>query len=293
MWKAHKEQDRDVVWNTKLGRGRPGWHIECTCMAIKYLGEGLDIHAGGKDLVFPHHENEIAQSEAYTGNKFSTFWMHNGFVNINEEKMSKSLGNFQTLRQLVQKPLDARAFRYLVITSHYRSDLNFSSHTMRSARKTIKRLDAFRSILDGAAGAGGEEEMTNAVSSARQEFAKALSDDLNSPRAAAAVFQVVNTGERLAKKGRLGSQAADIASSALSDFDKVYGVFYTPPQEYYEDEGVSSDSIPADVLQLFDERNAARKEKAWQRADELRQKLQTAGYSVRDTPSGAVLEPTE
>lgn len=293
LWKAYKEQDQKVVWDTKLGRGRPGWHIECTCMALKYLGETLDIHAGGKDLVFPHHENEIAQSEAYTGKKFARFWMHNGFVNINDEKMSKSLGNFRTLRDLIRKPDDARAFRYLVVTSHYRSDLAFSSHSLKSARSTLKRLDAFRTALNTTTGTGGDAEMSAAIKYARNEFSNAMDDDLNSPRAAAAVFSVVNAGEKLLKDGKLGIPAASAAVACLDDFDKVYGVFYAPSREYYSDAEGVSESIPHEVTQLLEERNDARRNKDWARADAMRKKIASAGYSVLDTPTGAVLEPLD
>eukprot|EP00466_Bigelowiella_natans_P014482 jgi/Bigna1/33777/e_gw1.3.203.1 len=149
LWKAHKEEDGDVVWDTPVGRGRPGWHIECSAMARRYLGDTLDLHAGGVDLVFPHHENERAQTEACTGSQMCNCWIHNGFVNINNEKMSKSLGNFLTLKGTFKTSLDVRAFRWLVLSAQYRSPLNFEESSLNNARKSVKRL--------GCCGKGGKE----------------------------------------------------------------------------------------------------------------------------------------
>jgi cysteinyl-tRNA synthetase len=147
LWKAYKEEDGPVFWETALGKGRPGWHIECSAMARRFLGETLDVHAGGVDLVFPHHENEIAQSEAATGQAFCRCWVHNGFVNVDNEKMSKSKGNFLTLRATLQTDLELRAFRYLVVTSQYRTPLNFNAEGLQGARKTVLRLDKLKAAL--------------------------------------------------------------------------------------------------------------------------------------------------
>ncbi|CAM9552603.1 unnamed protein product [Discosporangium mesarthrocarpum] len=185
LWKAYKPEDGDVAWETPLGRGRPGWHIECSAMAHKYLGETLDIHAGGVDLVFPHHENEIAQSEGFTGKPFCNCWVHNAFVNVDSEKMSKSKGNFLTLRGALATALDVRAFRFLVVSSHYRTTLNFSKEALAGARNTLKRLDKFRASLQQAAQGGGEGEeeyAKDAVARCLDQFAAGMDDDLNTPR---------------------------------------------------------------------------------------------------------------
>jgi len=201
LWKAYKEEDGDVMWDSKLGTGRPGWHIECSCMAMKYLGPEIDIHGGGIDLVFPHHENEIAQSEAYSGKQFARFWVHNGFVNIGGEKMSKSLGNFRTLGDVVKTSSDARAFRYLVVASQYRSTLNFTEDVLKGARNTIKRLDQLRKRL---AEIDEEKDLPEASTAldkllrdANADFVRAMNDDLNTPRAVAAMFELVSAAGKV------------------------------------------------------------------------------------------------
>jgi cysteinyl-tRNA synthetase len=301
LWKAYKPEDREVFWDLpELGKGRPGWHIECTCMAIKYLGAELDIHAGGVDLVFPHHENEIAQAEAHTGRTFARFWMHNGFVNIDNEKMSKSLGNFRTLRDITRRPDDARAFRYLVVSSHYRSALAFTEQSLNSARSTVKRLDALRRRLETAVATGNGDEIPSdhlsvVMESARQDFASAMNDDLNTPRAAAAMFIVVRTAESHIKADKMKRDDAAHVLACLDDFDKVFGIFYTP--DLGSVSGLGSDGedtfcpeITPDLEVLLEERKAARIAKDWSRADEIRDQFAAAGFTVVDTPNGPHLK---
>lgn len=293
LWKSYKEEDGNVFWNTSLGKGRPGWHIECTCMAIKYLGPELDIHGGGIDLVFPHHENEIAQSEALTGRQFARFWVHNGFVNINNEKMSKSLGNFRTMRDIAKKPDDARAFRYLVVSSQYRSALAFTDECFKSAKSTVKRLDALRKRLGEADGSGGEDEIAPVLAKSSKDFCEAMDDDLNTPRAAAAMFSVVNTSEKMLKAGTLGPKAAEDVLRTLTDMDRVFGIFYTPSFPDSESPVNEDIEVPPQLLGLLEERAAARQAKDFSRADEIRDAISAAGFSVVDTPQGAKLQPIE
>ncbi|CAN0433539.1 unnamed protein product, partial [Laminaria digitata] len=189
---AYKDEDGDVFWETSLGKGRPGWHIECSAMARRYLGDTVDVHAGGIDLVFPHHENEIAQSEGFTGKPFCGCWVHNAFVNVDGEKMSKSKGNFLALKSTLETALDVRAFRYLVVSSQYRTTLGFSKTSLEGAKNTVRRLDKLRTALEAAAAiAGGEgggddseasPELQQAVSKSLQGFDAGMNDDLNTPR---------------------------------------------------------------------------------------------------------------
>lgn len=295
LWKSFKPDDGDVFWNTSLGKGRPGWHIECTCMAMKYLGPQLDIHGGGVDLVFPHHENEIAQSEALTGQQFARFWVHNGFVNINNEKMSKSLGNFRTLRDIAKKPDDARAFRYLVVSSQYRSALAFTDQCFKSAKSTIKRLDLFRQKLNEVKGEGGEKQISELILKASKEFCNAMDDDLNTPRASAAMFSVVSASEKLMKSGNFGVQAAFKVRQCLQDMDRVFGIFYTPKALLdMEEAGNDAEGAhPTELLELLEQRTAARKNKNYAEADRIRDEVASQGYAIVDTPQGAKLQRLE
>ena len=302
LWKSYKPEDGDVFWNNSLGKGRPGWHIECSAMAMKYLGPKLDIHAGGVDLVFPHHENEIAQSEALTGQRFSTFWLHNGFVNIDNEKMSKSLGNFRTLRDIVKKPDDARAFRYLVVSSQYRSALAFTEQSIKSARSTVKRLDSLRRKLDDVLETRQEEDaqsdanLSSLVQQSISDFCNAMDDDLNTPRAAAAMFKIVNASEKLLKAGTMKREDANLVLNALLTIDKVFGVFYAPDlgnENESSEAEKAEEEIPAELLALLEERTAARKSKNFARADEIRDAVAKAGFSIVDTPQGPKLVGSE
>ncbi|KAJ8904631.1 hypothetical protein NDN08_001149 [Rhodosorus marinus] len=299
LWKAYKDEDGEVKWNSTLGVGRPGWHIECSCMAMKYLGPQIDIHGGGIDLVFPHHENEIAQSEAYSGKEFARFWVHNGFVNIGGEKMSKSLGNFRTLGDVVKNPDDARAFRYLVVSSQYRSTLNFTEDVLKAARNTIKRLDALRKRL---ADVQAEErtvemesssEIESIVETAKSAFLAAMNDDLNTPRAVAALFEMMSKVGKLLKAEKLDSAHARTVDDCILDFDRVLGVFYKVPTvgNVSDEDGTDgTDQVIPDALQeLLVQRTEARKSKDFSLADQIRDQIAAEGYQIKDSPNGAVL----
>ncbi|MDP6777659.1 MAG: cysteine--tRNA ligase [Candidatus Latescibacteria bacterium] len=280
LWKAWKDEDGEVFWETDLGKGRPGWHMECSCMAIKYLGETIDIHGGGVDLVFPHHQNEIAQSEALTGKPFANTWIHSAFINVDDEKMSKSLGNFLTIRDVVNSPDDARAFRYLVASSHYRTAFNFSAEVLEGAKSTMRHLTNFRRRLAEVQKAEGGDDVTPLVRDAREAFVEHMDDDLNSPNAMAAVFGLVSDVEDLLGEERMDRKGADLVDAFMDEINEVLGIFYTLPEDEVEE------TLPDDLLALIAEREEARKEKNWARSDEIRDQFTEMGYVLEDTPDG-------
>ena len=307
LWKAYKPNfDRDdAVWDTAIGKGRPGWHLECSAMARKYLGESIDIHCGGIDLKFPHHENEIAQSEGATGKKFCSCWLHNGFVNIGDEKMSKSKGNFLTLRGACPTSIDVRAYRYLVVSSQYRNPLSFTEEAMKAAKSALSRLDAIMAQLnemlskqdDDKIASGDDSVMVSNVSKELQNFETALVDDINMPRASASLFSVIKVAEGEFKrlKKEEGSspdlQGLQAARDALLQMDQIFGLLYTVPAAKNEDgtiieEDSADDEIPADVLDLVKSRSAAKEAKDWELADSLRSRITELGFAVKDVKGG-------
>ena len=282
LWKAWKEEDGNVFWKSDLGKGRPGWHLECSCMAIKYLGETIDIHAGAIDLIFPHHQNEIAQSEAVTGVRFVNTWMHGAHINVDDEKMSKSLGNFLTVQDIVKSPDDARAFRYLVVSSHYRTAFNFSTEVLDGAKRTMRHLNNFRTRLKEVEGLEGGEDLADLVEKAQKEFVRHMDDDLNSPRAMAAVFDMVNGVEGLLGRDGVDRKGADLVDAFMEEVDQILGIFYTLPEDEQEE------TLPEELQALVAEREEARSARNWGRADELRDRFQELGYILEDTPEGTV-----
>ena len=277
LWKAWDPDDGEVFWETRYGKGRPGWHIECSAMAMRYLGESFDIHTGGKDLRFPHHENEIAQSEAVTGKKFARYWLHSEFLNVEGEKMAKSTGNFVTLRELLDRGLSPRAIRLFLIGAHYRDVLNLTDDSLDQAAKNIERMDEFVSRLKtGAFPASGSE--TVADSSSRTfiaEFETSMDDDLNVPRALAAFYRFQRAINAAIDAGELSSPGRDAAVEALKKVDSVFGVLR------FEDETLSPD-----LMEMVRERESARRAADYQRSDELRKELEKRGVVVQDTPHG-------
>jgi cysteinyl-tRNA synthetase len=298
LWKAFKQGvDReDATWDTTIGRGRPGWHLECSAMARVFLGDTIDVHCGGIDLKFPHHENEIAQSEGATGKTFCNCWIHNGFVNINDEKMSKSLGNFMTLRAACPKADDIRAYRYLVVSSQYRNPLNFTDQAMQAAKQALKRIDKVKQQLSDAlakikdASSGESEIATKVVPQEIRNFKAALLDDLSMPRAAASLFALIKAAEAEFKK--TDDASLDIAGlqaiqHALLDMDKVFGVFYEVPLSKEEQkEQEESSVIPDVVMDLVGQRSAAKDAQDWELADSLRQRITELGFKVKDVKGG-------
>jgi len=283
VWKAWQPDDGDVFWETDLGKGRPGWHLECSCMAMKYLGQTVDIHSGGVDLIFPHHQNEIAQSEAVTGQTFANYWVHNAFVNIDSEKMSKSLGNYLRLQDIAKTPAETRAFRYLVATSHYRTPLNFTQEAIDGAGNTMERLTRFGERLSETQVESGGDDLAPAIDRARDGFVAHMDDDLNTPRAIASVFGLVNEVDGLIAAGRLDRGGAEMVEAFLEEINGVLGIFYRLPEE--DD---AQGDLPEDLESLIAERESAREARDWVRADEIRDQLLEQGILLEDTPEGTV-----
>jgi len=277
LWKAPK--DSEPFWETEIGPGRPGWHIECSVMAIEYLGEMLDIHSGGVDLIFPHHENEIAQSEALTGKPFARFWLHAEFLMVEGQKMSKSLGNFYTLRDILEQGHAPEAVRYLLASVPYRKTLNFTFEGLKSAATAIERLRNFKLRLETArfpelAAEATLERTRRAVA----DFENTLDDDLNAAEALAAVFEYVRDANTAMDAGTFPAGAATAALDLLTRFDSIFDVLRPGEQA-----GGLSD---AEVEQKIAERAAARKTRDFARADRIRQELLEASIVLEDTREG-------
>jgi len=277
LWKAPKPGEH--AWPTRIGPGRPGWHIECSVMAIKYLGETIDIHAGGVDLIFPHHENEIAQSESLTGKPFSRFWLHAEFLMVEGQKMSKSLGNYFTLRDVIGRGYQPEAIRYLLASVPYRKSLNFTFDGVKSAATAIDRLRNFKLRLETdkfPEGAGGGLAARTAVASLA--FTDSLNDDLNTAEALAAVFEYIRDVNTSMDSGQFRAGDAPAALAFLERFDSVFDVLRPTAQ------AVSLSD--AQVESLVEERNAAKKARNFARSDQIRQQLLDQGIILEDTKSG-------
>jgi len=271
LWKAAKPGE--PAWESPWGPGRPGWHIECSAMAKRWLGESIDLHCGGQDLIFPHHENEIAQSECCNGVPFARFWMHNGYINVDNVKMSKSLGNFFTVRDVAEK-YGYEPIRYLVISSHYRSPLNYSVDSIEQAKASLQRLYTCRENLDFALQNATENGATLDLSSYRADFIAAMDDDFNTAGAMGHIFDLVR---------EINTHMSETSKRALTDaaalFDELTGVLGIV---YNRKETETGDEVQA----LIDERLQARKDKNWARADEIRAQLKDMGMTIEDTPQG-------
>jgi len=296
LWKASKEGE--PWWESPWGRGRPGWHLECSVMSQRYLGETFDIHGGGEDLIFPHHENEIAQSEGATGKTLARYWVHNGFVRVNSEKMSKSLGNFFTIRDILQQ-YHPEVLRLFLLQSHYRSPVDFSDAALNEARQgmnrfyaTLKALKEFAAVETATAAepAGKDGEMTAQLQSLRERFVDAMDDDFNTARAIGHLFdavRLVNTA--LAEKKPGVSRGLFLqGGKTLLEIGSVLGFFLEEPDTYLcrdrEREAAKRDLPVAEIERLIAERRAARAAKAWQRADEIRKELAGLGVLLQDAP---------
>lgn len=279
LWKPKKEGEPS--WPSPWSDGRPGWHIECSVMSKKYLGEEIDIHAGGEDLIFPHHENEIAQSECCNGVPFARYWLHNAFLNIDNRKMSKSLGNFFTVREIGEK-YDLQVLRFFMLSAHYRSPLNFSAELMEASRNSLERIQNavgnLNHLLENAAVeelTGEEKELTAQLSSYEEKFDAAMDDDLNTADALAAIFELVRFANSHAEEGSSKAFLRALKEKIVSLAD-VLGVIVEKKEEM----------LDADIEALIEERQAARKAKNFARADEIRNELLSKGIVLEDTREG-------
>ena len=273
VWKAAKPGE--PAWPSPYGPGRPGWHIECSAMARKHLGKTIDLHCGGQDLIFPHHENEIAQSECANGCTFSRYWMHNGFLNIDNHKMSKSANNFFTVREIAEV-FGYEPIRYFLLTAGYRMPLNYTVELLNSCKASLERLYTCRDNLDFLIkNAKGESNLlAEKAAAAKVKFNTAMDDDLNPPDALAAVFELVKD------INTLGADASvDALKAAAATFDELTGVLGLLYNR-------KTDEIPAEVMDLVNQRAEAKKAKDWPTADALRAKITEMGYVVEDTPQG-------
>lgn len=282
LWKARKEES-EIAWESPWGMGRPGWHIECSTMAKKYLGDTIDIHAGGQDLQFPHHENEIAQSEAHSGKPFANYWMHNGYINIDGIKMSKSLGNFKTVRDLLQL-YDGEVLRFLILSGQYRGPIDFGEEILVQSQNGLNRMRNAKANLKHliASGTGAmtdaEKETLKGFDKYRQQFIEAMDDDLNTADAISAVFELITAINTAVKNGST-SEFSQKALDLLMELAGVLGLLQ-------QDASKEVTEIEPEIQALIDERQAARKTKDFAKADEIRDRLKAMGITLKDTPQG-------
>jgi len=300
LWKASKEGE--PWWESPWGRGRPGWHLECSVMSQRYLGDTFDIHGGGEDLVFPHHENEIAQSEGAAGKPLARYWVHNGFVRVNSEKMSKSLGNFFTIREIL-KQYHPEVLRLFMVQSHYRSPVDFSDGALNEARQAMDRfystLNTIRDLL-----AAGEErafsegepsekdrELISHLQTLRERFIDAMDDDFNTARAIGCLFDTIRllNASLTGKKAEVSTAVLEQTEKTLCEIGAVLGLFLEEPNHYLrldrEREAVKRGLAIAEIEALIAERRSAREAKEWQRADEIRKGLAAQGVILKDSPT--------
>jgi cysteinyl-tRNA synthetase len=279
LWKARKE-DSEIAWASPWGMGRPGWHIECSTMARRYLGDTIDIHAGGQDLTFPHHENEIAQSEAHNGKPFANYWMHNGYITINNEKMSKSKGNFFTVRDILQS-YNGEVIRFFLLSGHYRSPINFNDELMEQAKSGLARIQTAKDTLEHLIRtkpmplSDDENKKLESLSQFKELFIQAMNDDLNTADGLSAVFEMITAINTAVKEGA-GSGYAQKALEKLMELCNILGLLQHSADE----------SVDAEIQKLIDERQDARKNKDFARSDQIRDLLKERGITLKDTPQG-------
>ena len=284
LWKASKEGE--PFWESPWGEGRPGWHVECSAMSTKYLGQPFDIHGGGRDLVFPHHENEIAQSEGAFDCPFARYWIHNGFLNINQEKMSKSLGNIYTIREILER-YEAATLRYYFLGSHYRSPIDFFDQGLEDAEKSMERIYETMDRLDRLVPANGGTIPDEAV---LDEFRREMDEDFNTPRALAFIFDEIHALNRRLDEGKAAGLSARVlamksAGEVLGLFQEKAELFLSRKRErWMRNHGLSAQAIE----ELIQRRDRARSAKQWQEADRIRAELQERGITLEDTPGGTI-----
>lgn len=277
LWKAAKEGE--PYWESPWGKGRPGWHIECSAMNRRYLGKTIDIHCGGKDLVFPHHENEIAQSECANGCTFSKYWMHNGYINVDNVKMSKSLGNFKTVREIADV-YGYEVIRYFLISSHYRSPINYNLDIIEQCKSALDRLYTCRESLDfalkNAEDIEDDTELINQLNSRREQFITAMDDDLNTADGISAVFELVKDINTKILDKPVSKNVCETAAKLFDELCDVLGILYNR----------QSNDLDAEIEELIAQRQEARANKDWATADKIRDDLKARGIILKDTPQG-------
>ncbi|APG24772.1 MULTISPECIES: cysteine--tRNA ligase [Syntrophotalea] len=293
LWKAAKPGE--PAWESPWGPGRPGWHIECSAMAMEYLGESFDIHGGGKDLVFPHHENEIAQSEGATGKPFVKYWLHNGFVNVNQEKMSKSLGNFFTIRDIL-KSYDPEVLRFFILTAHYRSPIDFSDQNLQEARLGLSRFyEALQVALEVLDASPASDSVSEAGKTLEAAFREAMDDDFNTAAAIGHLFEAVRTINRLVTEKGFRKNREKLAEvralyETLLKLGGVLGIFASDPAIWLRQMNLAlltaTGYSEADMEEFIRQRQVARKNKDFTRADEIRDELAAKGIQLLDGPQG-------
>lgn len=277
LWKAAKEGE--PYWESPWGKGRPGWHIECSAMNRRFLGETIDIHCGGQDLIFPHHENEIAQSECANGCTFSKYWMHNGYINVDNVKMSKSLGNFKTVREIANV-YGYEVIRYFLISSHYRSPINYSLEIIEQCRSALDRLYTCRDSLDfalkNAKDIADDKELINQLNGRREQFITAMDDDLNTADGIAAIFDLVKDINTKILDKDVSKNVCETAAKVFDELCGVLGILYNR----------KSNDIDSEIEELIEQRQQARANKDWATADKIRDDLKARGIILKDTPQG-------
>ncbi|QJU69027.1 cysteine--tRNA ligase [Oenococcus oeni] len=274
-----KNEPRQVIkWDSPWGQGRPGWHIECSVMSTKYLGYTIDIHGGGIDLAFPHHTDEMAQSEAHTGKQFVHYWLHNGFVNVNNEKMSKSLGNFTTVHELLSSYDDPMAIRFLMTATHYRRPINYSSSELERARVELDRIrTAYRRLKNADFKIGDDPQIDQLVSKQTAAFVEAMDDDFNVANALAAIFELVRLANSYVDSGDVKDKSAQEILRQIAELIGVFGISGLETKK---------ESLPKKIELLLKKRETARINKNWQQSDQLRDKIFSLGYKVSDSSNG-------
>ena len=278
LWKVWTPEDGDVFWETELGKGRPGWHIECSAMSMKYLGETFDIHCGGVDNMFPHHENEIAQSEAATGKKFVYYWLHNEHLLVEGKKMAKRLGNFYALRDLIAKGYDPIAIRYLLMSTHYRQQFNFTFEGLESAKGAVDRLRNFvRRLHEVDEGKDSKGKVAVLTEKLEACFGGSMDDDLNIGIALASLFDFVREINNLLDSNMISKDESAQVGGLMTVIDEVLGVIGKVEVE---------EALPADIDALVQKRESARRAKKWKEADEIRTQLKAMGIALEDTAQG-------
>ncbi len=282
LWKAYDpKRDGEIFWESPFGKGRPGWHIECSAMAMSLLGETIDIHVGGVDNMFPHHENEIAQSEGCTGKMFVKYWLHCEHLLVEHKKMSKSLGNFYTLRDLLEKGYTGQEVRFMLLSGHYRMQLNFTFEGLDAARSTLTRLSDFIDRLQKIDQSSDSQEVTALIQTTRRAFKEALADDLNVSLALAALFELVRKMNQLCDENQVGKEDGRKTLEFLKEIDAVLGFVPLEAKEL---------DVPKNLIEALKMREDARKAKNWTEADKQRDLITSSGYLIEDTPTGPRLK---